>query len=196
MAKLNAPKAFDKSLLDQDLSEKLEPLLGHVNQNFDQLIRALYNQLTLSENVNGTLVTVSAYNNVQTFVQTGGKAIAGILPIRVSGDGLAAMSWYTDNSGRIAITFKFSDPQEIQTRSCTFSSSFGTYEVNRTSNISIGDVISVTGFGNANNNGTFVVLQKTASSVVVYNSLGATESKSSYTGTSEAAKQVNLFILY
>lgn len=195
MAQINTPKAFDKSLIDPDVLDKLGPFIEYTNQNFDQLIRAFFNQITFGDNVRGKFVTVTTKHSTPITIDVN-QGISAVFPYRVSGDALKYFTLTTDRTGQPRFTPYFAGPVPVQTRSFVAASGFITTECN--SSVSIGDAVSITGAGNQNNNGEFVVIGKLSAPdrIVYYNANGATESRGSYSGDQEPAKDITLFIFF
>lgn len=195
MAQINTPKAFDKSNLDSEILSKIEPFIEYTNQNFDQLIRALFNQITFGENIRGkfTQITVKHAQPITLDIREG---VSGVLPYRVSGDAVKAYTLTTDLQGRPTVTFYFHGPIPIQTRTITVSSGIATAETNDP--VTIGDTVSISQAGNAANNGDFLVIGKLTAPdrIVYYNSAAVAESRTTYLGVLEGAKSVNLFIFF
>lgn len=201
MAQLNAPKAFDDQAIEPKVLDPIKPLVEHINQNFDQLIRALFQQLTLSENFKGRLATVSAYHNTPTALETGGIGVSGASVLKVDGDGISRFKFTAEQSGKLQLTFGFSEPVPIKTRSvsivkdsATNSLPLAQYEVQASLAIRVGDSVSISGYGNKNNNGEFLVLGRTTNTITVYSASGAAETKADFTGISESPKLVTLFL--
>lgn len=195
MAQLNAPKAFDTQTIDPKVLKTIQTLVEFINQNFDQLIRAFSNQLTFADNFKATIITVSAKHNTATVIEKPKDGISSIIPLKVADDGLRAFKYSADSAGRISATFQFMNPIPIKARSVTSADFFSTYEVQSSLAVSVGDTIVTTSYSNKNNNGTFLVIGKSANTVVVYNREGAAETKTDFTGTGETARDVTLLLL-
>lgn len=194
MATLNTPKAFDKALIPSQAREDIESLVDYINQNFDQIIRAFASQITFDENFRGDRKVLSVTDGVPIEIDTGSQAPADILVS--SRVGIRSTSFTTLSTGTTQITFKFDEALPLKTRNVTASSPFAIYETEGLSNAKAGDLVSVTGFGNKLNNGTFVVSFRTENLIHVYNPNAATESKPQFTGDREESKEVSLFILF
>jgi len=189
MAQINTPKAFDNQQLDSKFVKEAGPLIDYMNQNFDQISRALIKQLSLGDNFRGRLLQVSALHNQRVDIQ--GDGTTGII---VLSGGVKSLEYAANTTGQVGITFKFSMPIAIKVRSVTVASSIATYEVQPACSAAPGDMVSITGYGNKSNNGDFMVLARTTTSVVVYNASGATETKTDYSGAQEPQKTVNIFV--
>lgn len=191
MAIINTPKSFDKAQIDSALLPKIEQFVDYVNQQFDQLTRALANQLKFADNFAAKIVTVSAYNNKELSLN---ETASSILPLAVLGDSIRQYSATVSNAGVQKVTFKFGNATPIRTRSVSVSSNIATYEVENTATIQVGDKVSISS-QLSGNSGSFIVLQVNAASIVVYNSNAAAATLTAYTGTQEPAKQVSLLLL-
>lgn len=194
MAKITAPKAFDKQSLDPKILEQIDPFIEYVNQNFDQLIRALFNQITLTENFRGRLVTVSAWHRREVLIESQGQGILAALPLKSEPSGLKSYVTTSDTGGRLSFTPAFDAAIPIKTRSVSVSSPFATYEIQASQTVLCGDKVSISQYGSKGNNGDFVVLSRSDSAVTVYNPSAATETKASYSGVAESEKTVTLFL--
>lgn len=196
MAQLNAPKAFDIQELEPKFADNAAPLVEHINQNFDQVIRALFSQLTLKDNFRGQFQTLSAMNREVVSISTPKDGLSAILPLYVDSGGIKSYSWARTASGTTQITFEFSGAIPIKTRSATFSSPWITYSVTESvaSKLKPGDLVSVEGYSNKSNNGEFLLAYVGTNSVVAYNSAGVAETKAEFTGTSETSKSVTVFL--
>lgn len=189
MAQINTPKAFDKQQLDPKFLKDADPLIDYINQNFDQISRALIKQLSLGDNFRGRLLQVSAMHNQRVDIQ--GDGATGII---VLSGGVKSLEFAANTTGQVGITFKFSMPIPIKTRSVTVASGIATYEVQPSCSCAPGDLVSISGYGGKSNNGDFMVLARTDTTLVAYNAAGATETKSDYSGAQEASKTVNIFV--
>jgi hypothetical protein len=196
MANLNQPKSFDKGLIDAKMLSQLEPFIDYCNSNFDQVTRAFFNQITLSENVKGRVITLSAKHR-QTITVPSGGGVQGVLPLYVSGgESLKSLSYSVNNRGELGITFGFGGPIPIPARSITYSSPYATIET--TADVGPGDIVRIGNTANQANSGEFLVISLLASPrrVVVYNASGVAETKTAYLGSDQTAKSVTLFLMY
>lgn len=192
MALINTPKSFDKSQIDGAVLSKIEQFVDYVNQQFDQLTRALQSQLTFAENFRAKVITVSAFHNRELSLNDKASAI---IPLSVLGDSVLSYSATVSNSGVQKITFKFGNALDIRTRSVTYSAPFATYECESVSNLQVGDKVRITAQTNLNNNGTFIISQVNSASIAVYNSNCLAATVPDYVGAYESAKQVTLLLL-
>ncbi len=196
MAIINTPKSFDKAQIDSAILGKIEPFVDYINQQFDQITRALQNQLTFADNFKAKVVIVSAVNNQELSLN---ETASQIIPLSVLGDSIRQYSATVSNSGVQKITFKFGNAVPIRVRNATSSSPaapFATFEVETTTNLQAGDKVVVTSQVNADNNGTFVIAKVSSSSIQVYHPTATTTTvATSYTGAYEVAKQVTLLLL-
>lgn len=192
MAVINTPKSFDKAQIDGDLLAKIEQFVDYVNQQFDQLTRALQNELTFSDNFKAKTITLSAYQNRELSIN---ETASAIIPLSVLGDSINLFSSTVSNAGVQKVTFKFGNALPIRTRSVTVSSPFTTYEVENISSLQAGDKVSISAQTNALNNGSYVAAYVGTNSITVYNPSGVAATVSSYVGAYEAAKTVSILIL-
>jgi hypothetical protein len=197
MAKLNAPQGYDKSQLDGETLNKLQTFIDFVNQNNDQFTRALTNQLTFSDNLLGTVVTVSAMHRKPIVVPAAQKSISAVIPLRCAGGSIRSFTYDFNTDGSANLTFVFDDFVPIQTKNATVASSHVTYQTN--ASVAPGDRVSVSAYGNKALNKEATVLYVSSvvpQTIVAYtaDTLAATETKSSYSGDAEVAKSVTLFI--
>lgn len=191
MAIINTPKSFDKAQIDGAVLPKIEQFVDYVNQQFDQVTRALQNQLSFADNFNAKVLTVSAYNNKELSLN---ETATSILPLSVLSDSIRQYSSTVSNAGTQKITFKFGSAVPIRTRSITYSAPYATYECEDVSNLQVGDKVSIS-TQLSGNTGTFIVLQVNAASIVVYNSNATAATLTDYTGSYEPAKKVTLLLL-
>jgi hypothetical protein len=197
MAKLNAPKAFDIQELESKFGEDARPLVEHVNQNFDQVLRAIANQLTLTENFKGSVQTISAMNRETVSIAAPAEGVSSILPLYVTSGGVSSYSWTRTQNGTIQIMFEFSGAIPIKTRACDATSDpvvVFTVQEGTAAKLRPGDLVSVSGFSNKLNNSTFLVLETTSNSISVHSSVCTSETKAEFTGTSETSKSVTVFL--
>ncbi len=196
MATLNLPKAFEASLLPSKVTEDLDPLLDWLNQNFDQIIRALAGQITLGENLRGRFISIQATSDIPITIDIGQTKPIGILILK-SDTKVRSYSFSSLNTGVSSITFKFDEPKPLKTRSANFINSPNViYDIEALSSAEVGETVIISGFGNKANNGTFLVLSRTENLITVFNSQGgANETKPAFTGDREENKNVDLFIL-
>lgn len=192
MAIINTPKSFDKAQIDSAVLPKIEQFVDYVNQQFDQIVRAIQNNLSFADNFKAKVIDVSAYHNTELSLN---QTASSILPLSVLGDSIHAYSTTVSNSGVQKITFKFGNPLNIRTRSVTFSSPWATYECESVANIQVGDKVKVTNQTNSYNNGTFIVAEVGTSTITVYNSAGVSATVADYVGSRESAKTVTLLLL-
>lgn len=193
MANINTPKSFEKSLLQGELLKQIEPFVDYVNQNFDQLIRALFNQLTFGENVRGQFSTVSAKHGVPITIDVT-EGVGGIMPFRVSGGSLRSYYLTTGKNGAPTVTFFFDDAIPVQTRTVVEDVEFCTTECS--SVVRPGDRVLITGCTNVNNNGVFLVIETNDSGIVYRNSSGVDETNTQFRGDRESSKTIDIFVFF
>ncbi len=192
MAVINTPKSFDKAQIDSEILGKIETFVDYVNQQFDQLTRALQNQLSFPENFKCKVLSIQAYNNKELSLN---ETAQQIVPLACMGDSIRQYSATVSNTGTQKITFKFGNAIPVRTRSVTYSSPFSTYECENVAHIQVGDRVSITAQTNQSNNGTFLVSEVGTSSIKVFNSSGVAATLTEYVGAYESAKSVTVLFL-
>lgn len=194
MAQINSPKSFDSAQLSPQFIQDSGGLIDYINQQFDQLNRALLQQLTLPENMRGRMVTLSVSHNTPVTVTN--TSFTGSVIYNSGSNGVKSYTFVNDSQGNSVFTFKFNDSIPILTRTVIVSSPFATYEVKNADNISPGDLVTVSGSTNSHNNGQFLVMQNTGTLLTVYNSAAVAAVLPNYVGSSESVKSVSLFLYY
>lgn len=202
MAIINTPKSFSKEALGSSKTAKeIEPFVDYVNQNFDQLQRALINQLTISENLKGQVLSVKAKHNQRIDVRANGVVRYGF----VLNSSVPVKSFFLnqDNTGNIHITVKFDTPIPISAQSQTNTTGqlFGIYRCTNIGGVTEGDIVSFSGFSTASNNGTALVLNtkidQGAPILFCSKYPGVTsETMPSFVGNSEQFQSVTIALLY
>jgi hypothetical protein len=204
VAKLNAPKGFDKSRVDGELLKKLEPFIDFCNQNFDQLLSGFAGQITLGDNLAGKIVSISAQHNTPITIQNPGKAVSLILPLFSKGQAIRSIAYNQNSSGSIDLTLRFDGAIPVATKSA--SAAQGTivyYECKDP--VEPGDLVSVTGYGASYLNGEFLVMGVTDTSprkilcANVNNGIPASPStgsevKTAYSTTETQVNSITLFL--
>ncbi len=195
MAALNTPKAFDKALIPSSIREDIGPFADYVNATFDSLIRALSNQLTFTDNIQGNIQSVTAMGNVPLQIDTKGITPTGIFVLK-STVGIRSYSSVTLPTGFTQLLFRFDEVKPARTRSVDATDApLCVYEVEALSSIAPGDTVQIKGFGNKPNNGTFSCIYRTENLITLYNPDAVTETKpQGFTGDRETSKTVSLFI--
>lgn len=86
----------------------------------DNAVRALRNGLTIADNFDATLKTLSVtHNTAQVITLPSGKTAVGIIPLRLVSTtyGIDSFAWYYDERGRltvkVGITSAPSDAQQV-----------------------------------------------------------------------------------
>lgn len=100
---------LDKAL-STDAGKQLTDILGFlVNDLADQTIRTLRNGISLVDNVNALVSTVSLTHDTWAEIATGGKLPTQILFGRVASATylLAAHGWYMDERGKLQVKVQF-----------------------------------------------------------------------------------------
>lgn len=92
-------------LINTKAGAELSEFIAYMSDFAEQVIRALANGLTFSENMNAKVVKASLRHNVEQIINTDGKSPTGILPSRVhsSTTGLDQFSWYFNSSGQVVV---------------------------------------------------------------------------------------------
>lgn len=199
MAKINAPKGFEKGQLDSGTLEKIEPFVDYVSANFEQIIRAFTNQITFPDNFNATIRTLSVKHNVPFTIPSVGRAVTGVMLMSAAGVNVRSFSYVQNSENGLAFTFKFDSAIPIKTQNATYSAPFVRYQT--TSLVSVGDIVSISDYANEALNGTFIVsADETINTkfIACYNQQTgvAAETKTSYSGEDEVSKSVTLLITY
>lgn len=194
MAKINVPKAFDKQLLDPAFVSKADLFIDYINQQFDQLTRALDSQLTFSDNFKADIQSVGCFHNQQVIV-TPKKSVVYAFPIRSSSP-IKSAAIESNQSAQLVCTFKFDTAISIRTRNVAVSSGIATYDVQGNTTIVSGDIVSITGHNNSGNNGTFLVSSASTTAIVVVNPSAVNETLANYVGSSDTQKSVSLLTLF
>lgn len=104
-------------LLQTEAGQQLSELIDYVNTGFEQIVRALRNGLTFSDNVNCKVSTVDLTHNVEQVVNSDSKTPFGIIPIRTlsTTTGIDSLAWYIDTSGRLVVKAGFTGaPSGVQ----------------------------------------------------------------------------------
>lgn len=196
MALLNTPKAFEKALLESSVAQDVGPFIDYVNQNFDQIIRAFFNQISFPENFRGVRKTITALNNQAVTLDLGDVRPLGII-ILSSSVGINSYFFTQNSQGFTEITFNFREPRYIKTKSCDASASpLVTFEVLDSEELLPGDSVIVSGFGAKENNTQYLVVTRSAKTFLTLSFAAVTETKSAFTGNSETSKTVDLFIFF
>lgn len=202
MAFINTPKSFSKeSLPSAKTAKDIEPFIDYVNQNFDQIQRALINQLTISENLKGQVVTVQAKHNQAVAVNTAAPVRYGF--VLAADDGVTSFKFSNLSNGQLTCTFHFESPIPVQAKRQVNSTGdlLGIYQCTNIGGIHIGDRITFSGFGAASNNGEALILGLIKDSgapaiVCVKYPPVVQESMPSFVGESESFKSVTVALLY
>lgn len=104
-------------LLQTEAGKQLTDLIEYTNTAFEQLIRALRNGLTFSDNINCKISLVELTHGVLQAVNADGKSPVGIIPQRVvsTTTGIDSFIWYIDQSGKLQVKANFvGSPTEVQ----------------------------------------------------------------------------------
>lgn len=202
MAKINAPKAFEKATLDPKVLSGIDEFVSYVNQNFDQYTRALLSQLTFGDNFKCQLRSVSAYHN-QAIALEPSQPISSIQVLKVGSNDAVKEFYYTQTTGSaVSLRIMFANPIPVSTRSqITASGAFGLYEVTESARrVRAGDCVSIEGYSNKDNNltrGLVLDIDLTQNQLHVYNQAGVvSETKTSFTGQTESPKDVLLLVQF
>jgi len=111
--RLSAVKLFEVSQLSPDIRGKIQPLVSFINENFDQVIRALTNKLNLSDNLASLVLEVKLSHAVPKDIQVpNAQLVQGIVPLRVQDAAVACLGtgWRIIDNATIRVTPYYSDP--------------------------------------------------------------------------------------
>ena len=111
--RLSAVKLFEVSNLPPDLRGKIQPLVSFINENFDQVIRALTKQLNLADNLAATVVEVKLTHAVPKDIQVpNAQLVQGLIALRVQDAAVACLGtgWRIIDNATIRVTPYYSDP--------------------------------------------------------------------------------------
>lgn len=117
--KISSSKLFDlASIEDDDMREQLTPLVSHINSALDNIITALRNEITLADNVKGSLKTLQMKHNVETTFKLGGGFI-GLTPLLVESKdvGLTSYKVRIVSGNQVGVTPLFTDEDATKQRS-------------------------------------------------------------------------------
>jgi len=202
MAFINTPKSFSKEALPSSkLATEMQPFIDYVNQNVDQIQRALINQLTFSENIKGEVVTLQMKHN-QAIAVTPKASVASAFVIG-SSDEVASIRFFQTNTGALSISVRFASAIPIQARFQTNTTGqlVGIYQCRDIGGVQVGDKVSFSGFGAKANNGVALVsaIDATEGAPIIvcpkYPAVVA-ENMPSFVGTAEESKSVSIALLY
>jgi len=198
LAKLNAPKGFDKSRLDGELLKKIEPFIDYVNQNFDQVLSAFASQISFGDNFSGKLIKLTAKHNTPITVANPTKAVSSLIPLFSHGFPVKSAQYSQNTDGSVEITLRFDGAVPIQTKNASGDNEITAFETKDLAEP--GDLVSVTNYGEPAFNGEFLVLgvsTTTPRKVYCYTpdvTSATTETKSSYTSSETQTNEVTLFM--
>lgn len=204
MAKINTPKTFPKeSIPDKKVGDAVQPLVDYVSQNIDQLQRALINQLTLSENLKGEIITIKAKHNQAVNITTSGNvAYAWVLK---SDDGVRSFKFSNNADRTLNCLFSFESPIPLisKAQANTTGDVLGFYTCKDIGGIRSGDRASMSSFAAPGNNGDVLILGIIPAGgvytvICFVSSQGGVvqEAKPDFSGTMEPFKNVTLFLAY
>ena len=104
MAKISVTRLLETAkLLATEAGSQLAELIDYTNNTFEQIIRALRNNLSFADNFNAKVATVELTHNVNQVINADGKTPTGILPSRVfsTTTGIDSFAWYVSDKGEV-----------------------------------------------------------------------------------------------
>lgn len=108
--KITAVRLFELSSLDPKLQQPLKPLVEHINQLSENLIRAARGELTLEDNIKGALLAATVSNDVESNFGVQAGSIIGVIPLRVeSGNPIISFGWRLTDTNKPAFKIKFAN---------------------------------------------------------------------------------------
>ena len=106
--KLNAQRLFDyATIAATQAGKEIKGLVDYLNQNIEQLIRAVDGQLTLEENIKGQIINVTLSHGVATTVAVNSRDVVGLISLQVTSDAMDSFTWSFDNKDNFVITAYF-----------------------------------------------------------------------------------------
>lgn len=109
--KLGVSRLLETSkLLNTKAGQELSDFFTYFSEFADGVIRALNNNLTLEDNLNGKSITASLKNNTEQVINTDGKNPVEVRVRRVisATSGVDSFIWYVNNSGQTVVKATFS----------------------------------------------------------------------------------------
>jgi hypothetical protein len=106
VAKLSVTRLLETAkLLQTEAGQQLSELIDYTNNTFEQLIRALRNGLSFSDNFNCKVSTVELTHDVFQIVNTDGKTPSQILCGRTFSltTAVEALVWYVDDANQVQV---------------------------------------------------------------------------------------------
>jgi hypothetical protein len=108
--KITQSRLFDKAILGAaKAAQELAAFIDYVNGVNDNVIRALRNELTLTDNMKGQFITVELTHATASTVSITQRSIAGIVHMKTTatdGDTLQSFDWQFTSSGQLQINEK------------------------------------------------------------------------------------------
>lgn len=108
--KITITRLYDAArFLQTEVGKAAQEFVDYSISAFEQIIRALRNGLTFTDNFNCKISEVFLTHNTAQVINTDGKTPFGILPIRVfsSTTGVSAFSWYINQKGETEVNMEF-----------------------------------------------------------------------------------------
>lgn len=111
--KLTITRVFETAkILASETGQQLSDMVNYLAEFVDQVVRALRNGLTFSDNFDCQIKTVSLRHDVAQIVSSD-RQVTGMIPIRCVRQDLmlAEFGWYYDDNGRLTVKASFdADP--------------------------------------------------------------------------------------
>lgn len=111
--KLTITRVFETAkILASETGQQISDMVNYLAEFVDQVVRALRNGLTFSDNFDCQIKTVSLTHDVAQIVSSDRK-VTGMIPIRCIRQDLmlSEFGWYYDDNGRLTVKASFdADP--------------------------------------------------------------------------------------
>ena len=116
--KLTIPRLFDAArLLSTKTGQELQELINYSQNAFDQLIRAVRNQLTFEDNFNCQVITVTLRHDREQALSIT-SSVLGIIPTRISSpnglDQLDKFGYYINSNNQLTVKAAFASANPNQ----------------------------------------------------------------------------------
>lgn len=115
MGQITVSKFFDENdIKDEAVRQAIKPLVSYMNSAFDNVIRAIQGEITLGDNIKGTLHTFNAKHNTATSLAVEGSFV-GAIPLYVldTGIGIDSYTVRVPDTGQVEVTFQFTDTTAV-----------------------------------------------------------------------------------
>lgn len=113
MARLTIARVFEASkILATEAGQQIRELVTYSSEAFEQIVRALRNNLTFEDNFRCRVVTVSLTDAVFSDVFTGGGVATGVVPLQVQSQvvGVKDFTWFVTEAGQLRVRVGFTTP--------------------------------------------------------------------------------------